>query len=51
MAHHLFEFHDSRQVEILTRCCRVWVDKDVLDPEAIALAESVLKVGTGEACW
>ena len=40
----LFEVTDGRQVEILARCGRVWVDKRTLDPEAMDLAEFVLKV-------
>jgi hypothetical protein len=43
----IYEFTDSRQAEVLARCCRVWVDKETLDPHAIILAEAVLKVGGG----
>jgi hypothetical protein len=42
--HDTYEFTDSRQAEILARCCRVWVTRDVLDPESVHLAEAVLKV-------
>jgi hypothetical protein len=44
----IYEFTDSRQAEVLARCCRVWVDKETLDPDAIILAEAVLKVGRGD---
>jgi hypothetical protein len=44
LPHEIFEFSDSRQAEILARCCRVWVKKDVLDPDSVHLAEAVLKV-------
>jgi hypothetical protein len=42
----VYEFTDSRQAEVLARCCRVWVDPalDNLDPDSVALAEAVLKV-------
>jgi hypothetical protein len=40
----LYEFTDSRFVEVLARCCRVWVKKSVLDPHAIELGEAVIKV-------
>ncbi len=38
------------QVEILTRCCRVWLDPDLddLDPQAVRLAEAVLKCGLAQ---
>ena len=36
---------DPREVEILSRCCRVWVDRETLDKVAIKLAA---KVGRGE---
>ncbi|KAJ9509395.1 hypothetical protein QJQ45_001848 [Haematococcus lacustris] len=44
----VYEVTDSRQVEILARCCRVWVDRDTLDPEAVLLAETVLKCGIAQ---
>jgi hypothetical protein len=40
----LIEFWDSRFAEILARCCRVWMDKSTLDPEAVRLAEAVIQV-------
>jgi hypothetical protein len=43
--HALYEFSDSRFVEVLARCCRVWLDKRTLDPEAIKLAETVIQAG------
>jgi hypothetical protein len=42
--HEIFEFSDSRQAEILARCCRVWISRESLDPECVHLAEAVLKV-------
>jgi hypothetical protein len=44
-SHALYEFSDSRFVEVLARCCRVWLDKRTLDPEAIKLAETVIQAG------
>jgi hypothetical protein len=44
LPHEIFEFNDSRQAEILARCCRVWVSRDKLDPDSVHLAEAVLKV-------
>lgn len=32
-------------MEILARCCRVWVNKTELDPEGVILAEKVLRAG------
>lgn len=32
------------QVEILARVCRKWTDEDTLDPEAVKLAEMIIKV-------
>jgi hypothetical protein len=45
LPHEIFEFTDSRQAEILARCCRVWVSRDVLDDEFVHLADAVIKVG------
>ncbi|GFH31904.1 tiny macrocysts protein B, partial [Haematococcus lacustris] len=39
---------DARQVEILSRCCRTWIDADTLDEEAVALAETIMKVGMAQ---
>ncbi len=39
-----WQVSDAREIEILSRCCRVWVDPDTLDPEAVQLAETVIKV-------
>ena len=33
------------QVEIVARCCRVWLDEDTLDPEAVRLAETIMRAG------
>jgi hypothetical protein len=34
-------------VEVASRIARVWDDDDVLDPDAVDIAETVLKVGIG----
>lgn len=36
---------DPREVEMVSRCCRVWVDMDTVDPDAAAMAERVLHAG------
>jgi hypothetical protein len=41
----IYEFTDSRQAEVLARCCRVWIARNTLDPDSVHLAEGVLKVG------
>jgi hypothetical protein len=38
---------DSRFVEILARCCRVWMDPHSLDPDAVKQAEVVIQVRNG----
>lgn len=45
-ARSIYKFACPREVEVVTRCCRVWIDDGELQPEAIALAERVLKVGS-----
>ena len=40
----VFPLEDARQVEILARCCRVWVDSDTLDKNAVKLADKVRTV-------
>ncbi len=40
----IYEFPDSRFVEVLARCCRVWVDSCTLDPDAVRLAEVIIQV-------
>lgn len=45
----IYQFTDVREVEILTRCCRKWIDPETLDPAAIALAERVIKVSDMQA--
>lgn len=47
--HEIYEFTDSRQAEILARCCRVWITRDCLDPECVHLAEAIIKVSRGQA--
>ncbi|GAX78754.1 hypothetical protein CEUSTIGMA_g6191.t1 [Chlamydomonas eustigma] len=42
------EFSDSRDVEICARCCRKWIDKETLEPEAVQLAYTILKAGMSQ---
>ena len=35
-ARKIYKFEDPREVEIAGRCCRVWLDEDTLDDEAVA---------------
>lgn len=42
---HIYEFDDPRQVEMTARCCRVWVSREVLDEDAVQVAERVLRAG------
>ncbi|KAJ9531082.1 hypothetical protein QJQ45_000885 [Haematococcus lacustris] len=41
----IYRFRDPREVEIVARCCRKWVDEDTLDKESVELAEKVLRAG------
>ncbi|GFH06384.1 uncharacterized protein HaLaN_01005 [Haematococcus lacustris] len=41
----VYRFTDPRQVEIVARCVRKWVDEDTLQPEATKTAEVVIKAG------
>jgi hypothetical protein len=50
LPHEVFEFTDSRQAEILARCCRVWVSRDALDQQFVHLAEAVIKVWLLPTC-
>lgn len=43
-ARDIHRFISPREVEIVARCCRVWIDVDTLNPDSVALAERVLKV-------
>ena len=38
-------FKDALEVEIAARCCRKWVEPDVLDDAAVQLAGRVLEAG------
>lgn len=40
----IYRFPDPMEVEIVSRVCRKWTEDDVLDPDAVKLAETVLKV-------
>lgn len=42
----IYRFTDAREVEIVARVCRQWNPKDdeVLEPEAVRIAEIVMKV-------
>jgi hypothetical protein len=44
-ARRIYKFTDPREVEIASRCCRVWVDEDTLDADAVLLAERIIKAG------
>ncbi|KAG2495534.1 hypothetical protein HYH03_006477 [Edaphochlamys debaryana] len=37
--------HAPRDVEILARCCRVWVDRRNLDKDAVGRAQTLIKAG------
>jgi hypothetical protein len=41
----VFRLTDAREVEILARCCRSWVDEETLNEDAVRLAEAIMKVG------
>ncbi len=45
---YIHKFEDPREVEIASRVLRVWLDEDTLDPDAMALAERILKAGKTE---
>jgi hypothetical protein len=47
-ARHICRFEDAREVEIAARCCRVWVDEDTLDEEAVALGERIVMAGLAQ---
>lgn len=38
------------QVEILGRCCRVWVDEETVSDEAVRMGEVIMKAG-GSFIW
>lgn len=46
-AAHIYKFTDAREVEITARCCRLWLpeDDEVVDPDAVRMAEKVMKAG------
>ncbi|GFR48517.1 hypothetical protein Agub_g10412 [Astrephomene gubernaculifera] len=41
----IYRFPDPMEVEIVSRVCRKWTEDDILDTDAVRLAETVLKVG------
>jgi hypothetical protein len=43
----VWRFPDAWELELAARCCRAWVPYEdaLLVPEAVALAESIIKVG------
>ncbi|GFR51520.1 hypothetical protein Agub_g13936 [Astrephomene gubernaculifera] len=41
-------FESPRDVEIAARCCRVWVDRNVLDKDALAMAQNFIKAGRAQ---
>src|SRR5690349_11737610 len=44
-AKHIYEFQDPREVEMVGRCCRAWLDMDTLEPDGVAVAERVIRAG------
>ncbi|GFR47567.1 hypothetical protein Agub_g9292 [Astrephomene gubernaculifera] len=40
-----YRFRDAREVEIAARCARRWLDEDTVDPDAMALCETIIKAG------
>lgn len=43
----IYRFPDAMEVEICARVCRKWTEDDVLDGDAVKLAETIIKVGGG----
>ncbi|KAG2493479.1 hypothetical protein HYH03_008295 [Edaphochlamys debaryana] len=41
----IYRFPDPMEVEICSRVARKWTEDDILDPDAVRLAETILKVG------
>ncbi len=48
----IYRFPDAMEVEICARVCRKWTEDDVLDGDAVKLAETIIKVGglAGRRC-
>jgi hypothetical protein len=44
-ARHLYDFTDPREMEVASRCCRVWLDEDTLDDTNVPVAERMLRCG------
>ncbi|GLI64845.1 hypothetical protein VaNZ11_008226 [Volvox africanus] len=44
----IYRFPDAMEVEIVSRVCRKWTEDDVLDSDAVKLAETVIKVGLAQ---
>ncbi|KAG2445088.1 hypothetical protein HYH02_008955 [Chlamydomonas schloesseri] len=42
---YIFRFMDAREVELVLRHCRQWLDEDTPEPDAVALGETVVKAG------
>ncbi|KAG2445524.1 hypothetical protein HXX76_000139 [Chlamydomonas incerta] len=42
---HILKLQDAREVEIILRNTRVWLDEDTPDPEAVKLGEALVKAG------
>ncbi|KAG2430819.1 hypothetical protein HXX76_009795 [Chlamydomonas incerta] len=42
---YIFRFTDAREVELVLRHCRQWLDEDTPEPDAVALGETVVKAG------
>ncbi len=48
----VYQFADSRFVEVLARCCRTWKGKNKIElsPQHVMLAEAVLKASEAPSC-
>jgi hypothetical protein len=44
----IFRFKDPREVEIVGRCTRRWIDEDTLVPDAVKMSDIVQKAGLNQ---
>ncbi|GLC33063.1 hypothetical protein PLESTB_000374500 [Pleodorina starrii] len=44
----IYRFPDAMEVEIVSRVARKWTEDDVLDTDAVKLAETIIKVGLAQ---
>ena len=47
----VLKFEDAGHVELLARCVRTWTFENALDPDAIKLSESIIKVRRTHLIW